>query len=87
MFKFRSKVFSGTEKNAFPVPKPEFRPIDVCMRIKNNTYRKAVKIIILTFRLASSNHYQRKKWEASQTINPELNTQVKHKKLFLFNIF
>ena len=28
------------------------------MRIKNNATRKAVKAIILTFRLASSNHYQ-----------------------------
>ena len=30
------------------------------MRIKNNATRKAVKTIILTFRLASSNHYQLK---------------------------
>ena len=30
------------------------------MRIKNNATRKVVKTIILTFRLASSNHYQLK---------------------------
>ena len=34
--------------------------LDLFMRIKNNATRKAVKTIILTFRLASSNHYQLK---------------------------
>ena len=32
--------------------------LDLFMRIKNSATRKAVKTIILTFRLASSNHYQ-----------------------------
>ena len=35
------------------------KPINF-MRIKNNATRKAVKTIILTFRLASSNNYQLK---------------------------
>ena len=34
--------------------------LDLFMRIKNNATRKAVKTIVLTFRLASSNHYQLK---------------------------
>ena len=34
--------------------------LDLFMRIKNNATRKEVKTIILTFRLASSNHYQLK---------------------------
>ena len=34
--------------------------LDIFMRIKDNATRKAVKTIILTFRLASSNHYQLK---------------------------
>ena len=32
--------------------------LDLFMRNKNNATRKAVKTIILTFRLASFNHYQ-----------------------------
>ena len=34
--------------------------LDLFMRIKNNATKEAVKTIILTFRLASSNHYQLK---------------------------
>ena len=31
--------------------------LDLFMRIKSNATRKAVKTVILTFRLASSNHF------------------------------